>query len=377
MSVLATLAMALDTLPTEGRMLLLALLLATALYWFARLLPQEPGSMVNMLYRKGALVALLAVPLMVYLLGLQVPVPVDEIVQLQTSVPAVVATGVLGLWMLGVMFFLYKVFIDLQATFVGVARHRDAHGEIQARTQHWQLRLNLRDEIRVVCGDAEQAWHVGGFIPWQKPGIVLPAAALNWPVGVVDVMLLVQMAQLNQNCWRWLVFGRCVQALYWPLPWVGRMVQELARSFEYPAHKLAHAAYRDPEGWRRDARNLSNRAATLNSIEGAKPGQFVRLANTGEVAQEPSMHQTNTPVAAEDFALRYSLTKTQKQQKARDPYEQVYWLIAVASILVGVSTTLTLTQKPPEFEPKYLHIKWQDQMVRRPPDQSQPPAQQD
>jgi hypothetical protein len=30
-----------------------------------------------------------------------------------------------------------------------------------------------------------------------------------------------------------------------------------------------------------------------------------------------------------------------------------------------------LVQKPPEFEPSFLHIKWQDQMVRRTKDAAQ------
>ena len=89
-SPLAYVAMALDTLPIAGRMMLLALLLSGALYGFVRLLPHEPGSGLNVLYRKGALAALLFVPLGVYVFGVQVPVRVDQVVRLQTQLPSYV-----------------------------------------------------------------------------------------------------------------------------------------------------------------------------------------------------------------------------------------------------------------------------------------------
>jgi len=71
--------MALDTLPAAGRILLLALLLSWGLFGFTRTLPGDSGSSLNVLYRKGALLALLLVPAMVYLLDIQVRVPVTEL----------------------------------------------------------------------------------------------------------------------------------------------------------------------------------------------------------------------------------------------------------------------------------------------------------
>ena len=58
---------------------------------------------------------------------------------------------------------------------------------------------------------------------------------MNWPMGIVDVMLLQQLAQVKQNSWRWLLFGRVVQAIYWPAPWVGRLVDDLAEASVPPA----------------------------------------------------------------------------------------------------------------------------------------------
>ena len=58
-------------------------------------------------------------------------------------------------------------------------------------------------------------------------------------------------------------------------------------------------------------------------------------------------------------------TKANRREKERDPHEQAYWLIAVASILIGVATTLTQVPAAPEFEPRFLNIRWQDQMLPR------------
>ena len=62
--VFTNVAKALDTLPAEGRVMLLGLLLTIALCGFARVL-RGAAPALRLLYGKGALVALLAVPLLV------------------------------------------------------------------------------------------------------------------------------------------------------------------------------------------------------------------------------------------------------------------------------------------------------------------------
>ena len=199
--------------------------------------------------------------------------------------------------------------------------------------------------------------------------LILPAAALNWPTGVVDALLLTQLAQLQQGSWRWLLFGRVVQAIYWPIPWVATLVQQLTQHLRRPALKLAAAAYRDPEGWQRDLRNLIKRASTLKPIELPAAGHIIRLPNDGAKPplETPLRSVGIAPSLPKDISFEDKLAQVKRQKRAResDPYEQVYWLIAVASIVVGIASTLTLVQAPPEFEPQQLNIKWQDQMVRR------------
>jgi len=371
---LTYLAMALDTLPVAGRLMLLAALLSGALYGFVRVLPDEAGSGLNVLYRKGALGALLFVPLGVYLFGVQVPVRVDQMVRLDTQAPSYFVY-VLGIvWALGACFHLVKLWRDLGATRRAAAAVEGAPLSMAGRVAHWQQRLNLKSEVRLCCGGAEQGWHVHPFAIGRPVSIVLPAASRNWPSGLLDVQVLVQLAQVNQRGWRWLVYGRVIQALYWPTPWVASLVRQLVRHLDIPAHKLAAAAYRDHDGWTRDARNLTKRGSTLQAIEEPCTGAWVRLANTGEVWVPPPRERGEVGPGEATFAHKWAVTLKRKRAKERDPYEQAYWLIAVACLVVGVATTLTVVEAPPEFEPRYLNIKWQDQMMRRMHDYYDQPA---
>ena len=356
-------AMALDTLPAEGRVLLLALLLTVALYGFNRLLADADATL-RVLFGKGALMALVLVPAGVYLLGVQVPVPVEQLQRYDTPWPAYVVWALLSVWLLGALVQLVRLALEWRRSAGLVAELPEANSKIGSRIGHWTQRLNLPITVEVRCEGAEVPWHVGSM-PRQPAQVVLPAAALNWPVGVVDVMLLEQLAMLKQSAWRWMFAGRVIAALYWPSPWVARMAADLAQVLVQPGLGLARAAYRDPEGFRRDLKQLRQRAQTLQPVGGdGLYGSVLRLANDGryeDVAPAP----VSEDATAASFEGKWAGTKRRRAAKVRDPYEQAYWLIAVASIVVGVATTLTLKQAAPEFEPRFLNIKWQDQMVRR------------
>lgn len=363
-------AMGLDTLPLAGRVLLLALLLSCALYGFLRLLPDDPEATLTVLYCKGALLSLLLVPGLIYVLGIRVPVPVEELTHLNTPWPAYVTIAVLTIWLVGFVYQLRRLMLDVQATRQAAMSTAPAPEAIEARSQHWQQRLNLQANITIHAGGAEQPWHTGALLQQQTQHVVLPAAAVNWPTGLQDVMLLGQIAQLQQGAWRWLMLGRLVQAMYWPLPWVGKLVTHFSVQLEVPGYRLAASAYRDPEGWQRDARNMTKRASTLQSVAAPKPGGLMRLPNSGKgwlpPRREPrSVRIGDTVVDDLKFEEKWADTRTHRREKVRDPYEQAYWLIALASILIGVATTLTQVPRAPEFEPQFLKVRWQDQMLPR------------
>ncbi len=348
-------AMALDTLPPEGRVLLMACLLTVSLYGLGRLMPVESNLGMQIVYRKGVFATLLLVPVGVYLFGLQMPVYVAEFVYFESRIPAYIAYAVLAVWVTGAGISLYRIVVSVQETHT--SSDLDAAPEsIQKRCEHWCRRLNLKRDVRVVCGGSEQGWHI---LHGRQAVIVLPAAAIHWPTGVLDVMLLHQLALIQQQAWKWLLFGSIVRALYWPLPWMSRMLEEFADCLVIPATRLAEAAYRDPEGWRRDLRKFLDRGDTLKHVEFAP--SVIRLPSQVETEQ---VHVVDDAVD-ESFEARWAGSKARLRRKYRDPYRQAYWLIAAASVLIAVSMTVTVVKAPPEFEPTYLNIKWRDQMVRR------------
>ncbi len=354
-------AMALDTLPVGGRIALLAFLLALTLCAFSNRLQTELGSRLNVMYRKGALVSMLVVPLAVFVLGVQMPVYVDEFARFQTVVPYYLTVGFSVVWMVGAFVRLRRVWMAVTATHRALEQDglSDPSEKLRARVAHWCRRLNQSDAIAVHVGGGERAWHASA----SSAHVVLPAAAVNWPMGVVDVLLLQQLAQIRQRAWSWSLFGALVAAVYWPIPWVKRMADQLSEHMAAGGASLARSAYRDREGWRRDVRSLAQRSDTLGAHDTPGVDGLFRLPSVEWI--EPEQARQRRGEVDDSFEDKWALTKHRRSERHRDPYEQAYWLIAVACLLVGVATTLTVVKTPPEFEPQFLEVKWQDQMGRR------------
>ncbi|MEM7077487.1 MAG: hypothetical protein AAF513_02560 [Pseudomonadota bacterium] len=364
-SIFALLAMALDTLPYSGRVMMLAALLAAALCLLGRRLDATPGSTVNVLFRKGALLALLIVPFVVYGIGIQMPVYVDEFVYFDTPVPALVASILGAVWLagalLGLTLLLRRTIASRRAASAGLALDE----KLDRRVSHWRARLSYQGRVHFHSG--------GSTVAWQAMGHVLvPSAVLNWPVGLADVVILQQLAQAQHRAWGWVLFGRMVQALYWPIPWIRGLVDDLAAHIVVPSARLAASAYRDPEGWGRDVRNLDKRGSTLDALPVLREDHLLRLPEADLTTTiKPPRSAIGSEEAAQQvcegsFSSKWRATKARRASRHRDPYEQAYWLIAAACIVVGIATTLTIVQAPPEFEPQFLQLRWQDQMGRRP-----------
>ncbi|MEM9620827.1 MAG: hypothetical protein AAF993_04210 [Pseudomonadota bacterium] len=386
---LTHLAMALDTLPLAGRVMLLAGLLSLALAGLARRLLRpdaDDGAITyQLIYLKGALVTLLLVPALVYLTGFKLPVHVTEFTQFHTTWPADVALGLLFAWLLGVVYHLWLLGRAHQAeqrVLAAVQVLQDKAGaetKLQSRATHWCQRLRITHPVTVLSQGGEQPWHLWRRVPHGlsvEMVIVLPAAARNWPVGVVDSALTRQLAQSKQGVWSWLLFARLVQAVYWPMPWVAGLGNHLKQRLQVAGNSLAAAAYRDPSGWRRDLQNYRKRAETLAS--GNFVGNVLRLSINADAVSPaqrsfPANRAANsTAVPAGEpttFENRWARSKAHLRDKYRSPYEQAYWLIAVACVAVSLATTLTIVQAPPEFDPQFLELKWQDGLARRLHDQ--------
>ena len=351
-------AMSLDTLPQGGRILLLALLLSLAFVGFTRVLSPKYGENMHILYRKAALMALIVVPFLVWLTDVRMTVYVEEVRYFATDVPHYTTIALLVVWIVGVIVQVYRLGKRVGAT-VAHMPEGDAPEKLLKRLQHWQSRLNFKANIQLRANGGDYPWHTNDMV-------VLPAAALNWPVGVVDAMLLLQLAQLKNRCWYWVLTSEFVACVFWFAPWVAKLAEQLRALLPHPAVGLARAAYRDPEGWRRDFRALKQRADTLSPVGGADDSLLrmdlgLDTDDPRNVIEDAGPRITD-PITHEE---RWEQTRQKRWQKHFDPYERVYWLVASASLAVAIFTTLTIERSPPEFEPRFLEIKWQDRMEPR------------
>jgi hypothetical protein len=358
--ILTSLAQLLDMMPAEGRLMLLALLLSVAFTVFARLLPISGSHALDIVYRKAVLIGLLAVPFAVYVFNVRLPVAVAEVTNVATDLPAKITWLLLAVWLGGVLFHISLLSKSLRVTRAAVGGGDDSAGSMRTRLQHWQNRLNYGREVRLLCVGSERPWHYGGQQSPIQPTVVLPAFALHWPNGVVDVMLLTQLAALKQRGWDWMMFGRLVQTLYWPAPWVRTLVDDLAGYLVGPALRLAAAAYRDPEGWRRDLRQYEQRVTTLDTS--VSDTHLQRLPFTGVVEQDNQ--EVTHALSRPSFAQLDKRARERRKARLSDPHEQAYWLIAAASIVVATATTLTRVPTPPEQEYVPLLQQWETTMFR-------------
>ena len=147
--------------------------------------------------------------------------------------------------------------------------------------------------------------------------------------------------------------------VYWPLPWIKNLASEFAADIVAPSQDLAGAAYRDPEGWQRDFKQAQQRLETLQPP--STPSRLLAVYTPEPVEiVEPA-----ATVEVDEFEVKREQSKARLRQKYHDPHEKAYWLIATACVVVGIASTLTIVKAPPEFEPKFLHIKWQDRMARK------------
>ena len=347
-------AMGLDTLPQGGRILLLALLLSLAFVGFTRVLNPKYGENMHILYRKAALMALIFVPFLVWLTDVRMTVYVEEVRYFSTNVPHYATIVLLIIWIVGVVVQVYRLGKRVGAT-VAHMPETEATEKLTKRLHHWQSRLNFKANIELRTEGGNYPWHTNDTI-------VLPAAALNWPIGVVDAMLLLQLAQLKNRCWYWVLTSEFVACVFWFAPWVAKLAEQLRALLPHPAVSLARAAYRDPEGWRRDFRALKQRAETLTQVGGIEDG-LLRM-DLGLDTDDPR-NVVGDLIEAATHEERWENTRQKRWQKHFDPYERVYWLVASASLAVAIFTTLTIERSPPEFEPKFLEIKWQDRMEPR------------
>ncbi len=350
-------AMALDTLPESGRIVLMAGMLATALYGFSRVIADHESLALQAFFRKGAFVSLIAVPLIMWIIGLRMPVYVEVAEAFSTQWPRYISWIVVAVWLVGALSVGGRYLYRARQTLAAGTAVSPATETVQKRAAHWRARLGLKDGVVVLAG--------GGEMGWVLPGrLIVPAASANWPKGTLDAMLLCLMAQNRERCWQWGVFANLVAALYWPIPWIARLAEEFADILPEHASRIAEAAYRDPDGWRRDVRKMQERAETLAAV-GHGDDRLIRLPLVVQLKNTSQKNPESEEPEQTTFESKWANTRARRAARYFDPLERVYWLIASACIVVATTTTLTIEQASPEFEPAFLKVRWQDRMGPR------------
>ena len=359
---LTYIAMALDTLPDEGRVVLFLVLLGLALFGLAKSRIVTQDNRVAGLFFRGVFVVLLVLPTLMYITSIRMPVYEIHGQQFYTQAPTYLTYFLLACWYIGAAYYLFRYvqqwrLISHQLSDDKQAASNLADDKTNKRLAHWSKRLGLQEDVMLRIDGGEAPWHFaaswrGGYV------IVLPASALSWPRGVLDVALLIELSKIVKSGWVWLIWSRFVCALLWPLRWLPKMADQLSETNNKNCLGTAESAYRDNYGWQKDLRQLIQRLESLTPV----PTEALRLPSfTPDVLRADQ----NLVDDAADFEAKLNYTKAKLKQKHHDPYEKAYWLLACACVFVGVMSTLTIVKTPPEFEPKFLNIKWQDQMVRK------------
>ena len=312
----------LDSLPSSGRAMLSAAVLAALVYSSSRKIPAaRPGLGVS--YRKTSLLALLAVPLIVYSIpSWRFVVSVEEMPVIDT-LPSAVWWTLLSAWLVGVVVALADVVRCMLVTGRDVASLEAVDEKLGRRLEIWRGRMDIERGVRMGLGESPTPWSAG----WWRPAIVLPRGARHWPQAVQDAAIVHELAHLQRHHWLWLLFGGSVAALYWPIPWIGRLSREMAAAFQQTSDSLAMHYFRDHLGYARALRHIKQRMESESAQAAAAPVRHdVRLVWGDAGSLEIRKHHARDADYVEPF------------------YDRVFWALAQTAFAVFLLTATTLEE---------------------------------
>lgn len=360
---------ALDAMPDGARAALSALLLVLFLRLFERRIPGHEIQ-YGQSFRKAALAALLVIPLFVYLVpASRMTVFVDELVPTGSDA-GLVWLLLLGVWLTGVAI-AFGVFLREVLT----ARRECTQfttiedGKLTARVAHWCRRLGVETDVALV--------ETPGAAPrFLLPGnrIALPAAALHWPGNLQDIVLITALVHLKRRHRRWQLIGRFISCLYWPIPWVQTLAGNLLRDFERAADELAASCYRDPIGYERALRQLSQRLAPPAGSMGTT-GSPVHSGNAAErfiargrtYAHNLARLLESQPEPPWNLEALLDARKGEDKLAWTDPYDKVVLFVGQAVFFAFLLTGATLKERPPEIDYEYsmpFELFWKEHFHR-------------
>jgi len=361
----------LDSIPDGARAALAAIFLILILRHFESRIPSFEIQ-YGQSFRKSALVALVLIPAFVWLVpASRMTVYVEELEPTDAGMH-VFWIALLIVWMAGVLSALAALIraqLRMHAEMDALPAIEDE--KLSSRLGHWQRRLGLEKTVRLV--------EVPGTEPrflTSSDLVAFPAAARHWPGNLQDVILIVSLAHLKRRHRRWHRIGRTVSCIYWPVPWVATLVDNLIRDFQQSADELAESCYRDRLGYDRALRQLAQRLAwpgqhqpgTTEAAARTPAACVARATATGQ-AYLASISSLLKPTIEPPWKLADLLSErsADNQLSWTDPYDRVVLFVGQAMFLAFLLTGTTLKERPPEVDYEYsfpFELFWKEHFHR-------------
>jgi hypothetical protein len=345
----------LDRMPDAVRALLAGALLGAGLGFFERRIKPEE-SQYGQSFRKAALGALIAVPLLVWLLpASRMTVFVEELPP-DAGLELTLFRVILGVWLVGAAFSTVRFAW-------GILVIRDRHkslpelddSRLAQRLQHWQRRLGFEGPITLMETTGDRIELLG-----RRHALGFPAAGRHWPANVQDVCLIQALCHMKRRHRGWRRLARWVEVIYWPLPWVARMRERLADDFLSCNDRLASSCYQDRMGYARALRQLAERTSALPGRASAPEGQ----AHAGLRRLLPDVSTDQFREFIEPDRL---LAVGDQEPRLTDAYDKVAVFVGQAVFLAFVLTGVTLKERPPESEHDFelpFALMWKEHFHR-------------
>ena len=356
-------------MPDGARAALAAVLLTGFLRFFETRIPAHEVQ-YGQSFRKAALATLIVIPAFIWM------VPASRMtVFVEELAPASATThplwiGILVLWATGVLMTTAALF-RAQRSALGEmkALPRIDDDKLTARLAHWRGRLGMEETLQLV--------EVPGAAPRLLSSgtrIAFPAAARHWPGNLQDVLLIVALTHLKRRHRRWHLTGQLASCLYWPVPWVQVLTDNLVRDFQQSADELAESCYRDRLGYDRALRQLEQRlklpAGVPQASRPAHRGNSMRgtvagLSHLYMESVQRLLHPDVEPAWRLDDLLRER--GTDNKLAWTDPYDRVVLFVGQAAFFTFLLTGATLQERPPEVDYEYsmpFELFWKEHFHR-------------
>jgi len=338
----------LDVLPDGLRAMLAALVLAGALAWFEKRIPLQETH-YGQSYRKTALVALLVVPMLVWLLPASRMVVFVDILPVRPSSLHLIANSTYAVWLAGVA-------VTMSGKLLAWWKRRRllralpvvSDARLTSRLTHWRTRLGMASPAVLHASTDD----LPGFFDSGRQ-LLFPAMAVHWPASQQDVLIINALCSLKRHHHRWHRLAQLVGCVYWPVTWVQQLNANLCRDLELTASDLSDSCYQDHLGYARALRQLEQRLMPADHSRSASrggnrsPGVVTRYG-TGLWA----LFREAEPRWQIDRLL--SARAGGSSARWKDPYDRVVLAVGQAVFLAVLLTGVTLRERPPDIEEKYL-----------------------